>query len=424
MNTEEKKNWHIREIDIRVAVFCLIMIIGIIVFWGMAAFTDWESTQTVFFCWPLHFFWDWFGELARFETGIYDCQAPANYPAFCFIIYRFFYSFFAQGTNSANDMRSIQQGVIPFFMLNIALIIGYLKVFSKELHSLPAYHKHLLIFVIFMSGPFLFLLERGNLCIIALLLCFVYLMLYDSEIKIYRIISYLCLAAAAAIKIYPAIFGIFSLKKRKLDREVFLLIMLGLTMFLGPFAFFGGVNGFQKFVFGLSGTAGTYSRDGFGYDFSIYNLCRLLISLFEGHQTKVAYIPPVIVISLIGIIGLFCAKEFWQQICMCSLLIAFIPKFSMQYNLCYLLIPLIYMFKSPAKKIHGLYLILFIMILYPYPYVGIDGVNYMLGFEFSHLFSVGHAIMYVGLLGMFLSITVEGVIEKIKLLRNKNNKKV
>ncbi|MDE7328088.1 MAG: DUF2029 domain-containing protein, partial [Lachnospiraceae bacterium] len=253
---------------------------------------------------------------------------------------------------------------------------------------------------------------------------FIYLMLYDSENKIYRFISYFCLAVAAAIKIYPAIFGIFSVKKRKLDREVSFLVVLGLVMFLGPFAFLGGVEGFKGFVFGLSGTTGTYSEEGFGYDFGIYNLCRLLSSLFNGHQTEVAYIELIVVTILIGVIGFICAKEYWEQLCICSLLIVFIPKFSMQYTLCFLLIPLIYMFKSPAKKIHGLYLAFFIMIFFPWIYVGVDKVNYMLGFEFSHLFSVGHIFMYIGLLGMFLTITLEGGLAKIKLLRNRKNKKV
>lgn len=403
--------------DIRITIFIIIMLIGTGMFWVAAGLTDWQSTQTVFFRWTHHFFMDWFGELRRFGDGIYDCEAPANYPALCFIIYRFFYSFLVQDVYNGYALRSIQQAMIPFFILNTACMIGYLKVFSNELHSLPVHNKYLLIFVILMSGPFLFLFERGNLFMIALLCTFIYLMLYDSENKIYRLISYLCLAVAAAIKIYPAIFGIFSVIKRKMDREVFLLIALGVTMFFGPFAFFGGIEGFKGFVFGLSGTTGTYSEEGFGYDFGIYNLCRLLNSLFKGHQTEAAYIEPVVVIVLIGIIGFICAKEFWQQLCMCSLLIVFIPKFSMQYTLCFLLIPLIYLFKSPAKKIHGLYLIFFIFIFYPWIYMGIDEVNYMLGFEFSHLFSIGHIFMYVGLLGMFLTITLEGGIAKIKSLK-------
>ena len=169
----------------------------------------------------------------------------------------------------------------------------------------------------------------------------------------------------------------------------------------------------------LSGTAGTYSEEGFGYDFGIYNLCRLLNSLFKGHQTETAYIVPVVVIVILGVLGFICAKEYWQQLCICSLLIVFIPKFSMQYTLCFLLIPLIYMFKSPVQKIHGLYLAFFIMVFFPWIYVGIDEINYMLGFEFSHLFSVGHVFIYIGLLGMFLTIMLEGSIAKVRLLKSR-----
>lgn len=226
--------------DIRITIFILVMLFGTITFWGAAGLTDWHSTQTVFFRWPLHFFWDWFGELGRFEYGIYDCETPANYPAFCFIIYRFFYSFLAQGVYSTDEIRSIQQGIIPFFILNVACVIGYLKVFSKELYLLSAYSRQLLIFTFFMSCPFLFLFERGNILLIALLCTFTYVLLYDSNNKIYRYISYICLAVAAAIKIYPAIFGVFSVINRKSGKEVCVLIMLGVTMFFAPFALFGG----------------------------------------------------------------------------------------------------------------------------------------------------------------------------------------
>lgn len=409
--------------DKRILLFICTIIVGNIIFWIAAALTDWQSTKTTFFRWDHWSFMDWFSEFMRFNTGnIYVGNDIANYPAFCFLILRVFYTFVPKPNERLEDVysiRTMQQTMVPLAVFMVFMIFALYHIIRYEMHNNTKWEREGIAFSILVSAPFLFVFERGNQIIIALLCTMLYVMLYDSDKRMLRIISYVCLSIAAAIKIYPAIFGILTIEKKRYKESILLIFMGGIT-FLFPFIFFNGFEGVIAFINSIFNSFETYSDYGFGYDFSIYNLERLIISLLFGYQTSASDIS--IIITIIALIVAFVvAQETWQRFAVLTLAFIFLPKFSYIYTVCFLIIPLIYMFKVKCRKIHFLYLAEFLLIYFPWLHFPIDRINFMRGGEeFSHTFSLGHVFVYIGLLGLLFTILSEGIYTKfLKKLQRK-----
>lgn len=82
----------------------------------------------------------------------------------------------------------------------------------------------------------------------------------DSEKRWVREIGYLCLAFAAALKVYPAIFG-FVLIKEKKYKEAFRLAIYGIAVFIISFLLFceEGIAGIPLFLGNLLGWSSAYT---------------------------------------------------------------------------------------------------------------------------------------------------------------------
>lgn len=401
--------------DKRILVFVCAIMVGSIIFWVAAALTDWQSTKTVFFRWDYHTFMDWFTEFMRLNKGnIYTGDEVANYPAFCFLIYRVFYAFVPKGDVRLLDgyaIRTMQQILVPYIIFMVFLIFMFYFVFKYELKDKTKFERESVALALLVSAPFIHVFERGNQIVIALLCTMVYVMLYNSEKKLFRIVAYISLSVAAAIKIYPAIFGVLTVKEKRYKESILFVIMGALT-FLAPFALFDGFDGLIVFVKSIMNAFATYHDFGFGYDFSIYNLERLIISLVSGYQPTVSNISRIVVLSML-IVTYIVAQEKWQQFAVLVFAIIFLPKFSYFYTVGFLTIPLLYMFKEKIRKIHYLYLVEFLLVYIPWLYFPMDYVNFMSGKEFGHTLSYGHIIMYIGLLGLLVTILIEGIYYRI-----------
>ncbi len=401
--------------DKRIVFFISVMGIFIVSFWFAASLTEWESTKTSIFRWQHWFFMDWFGELHRIQTGIYTGDDIANYPAFCFLIFKFFYSFIPEHDGQVYDdftIRATQPAVVPFFILMTILIFAFYHIFRYQLRNKTIFEREGMAIVLLLSAPYVCLFERGNLITISLVCTFLYLMLYDSDSKELRLLSYVCLSVASAIKIYPALFGILTLLKKR-NLETVLLIFMGASTFFLPFFAFGGLNAFQAFLNSIIKSFNLYPDEyGFGYDFSIYNFERMLLSLFKGYQIEATNVSRI-VITLCLIIAFLFSNDSWKKFCVLSLAIVFLPKFSYFYTVCFLAMPLLYLLQTPAKKIHYLYLCEFLLIYVPYINISIDKINYITGEEASHLLGLGHIFMYIGLISLLFTLIVDGVISRI-----------
>lgn len=95
---------------------------------------------------------------------------------------------------------------------------------------------------IYISGIFLYTIERGNLILISVSLLILFLVYYDSKNKYKRLFAAFCLALTTCLKFYPVVFGLLYLKEKRFKDAIYAAMFAIVIAFL-PFLFFkGGFN--------------------------------------------------------------------------------------------------------------------------------------------------------------------------------------
>lgn len=125
-----------------------------------------------------------------------------------------------------------------------------------------------LMTVLVFSPAYLFMLERGNVVILALLFLEYYTFNYESDDPVKRELALIALAFATCMKLYPVIFGVLLLRKDKL-KEATRCIVYGLVLFIVPFFAMGGLKEIPHLFENITKiSADTIaSTKGFGYGF-------------------------------------------------------------------------------------------------------------------------------------------------------------
>ena len=85
---------------------------------------------------------------------------------------------------------------------------------------------------------------------LVLVLLIAFLLMRDSEKKVNREIALICLACAAGLKIYPALFGVLYIKEKRF-KEAVRAIIYGVLIFFLPYIFFGGIDGLKQNICNL-----------------------------------------------------------------------------------------------------------------------------------------------------------------------------
>ena len=186
--------------------------------------------------------------------------------------------------------------------------------------------------IILTSNIFIFyILERGNSAVIACLFIMWAIILRDSEKKYQRELALIMIAIAAAIKVYPAVFGLLYLFEKRW-KEAVRLIIYGLIFFFVPFLFFGGFEGIRLFF------SNQMSVQNMGYSGlnSIKALCRYVSNV---PQTAANIL--VIVYFLLAAGAAFFGRDLWKKVYLLSSIMVLCPFWSGDYTLIYFVIPLI-----------------------------------------------------------------------------------
>lgn len=273
-----------------------------------------------------------------------------------------------QGSAKAIRMdQSGQMAFLAFLLLGIfcvALLIASLYRGSK-------WERRLLIFLVLFSLPFLYTYERGNtiLYAVALLLAFVYWK--DSPRWYLREAALLALAAAASLKVYPALFGLLLLRERRW-RDMAKALVYGVVLFFLPFLFFGGFGKISYLLETLRMGSALAAGDLFGYKVDLTNLQRIAGVLLHLDDAAVLRAAPwisygLLVLVIPAVAGL---KQDWkaQMLLACALIIC--PPFNFVYALVYAAVPLIaFLNKGQAQRSDGFYAVVFAVLLSPL-YVG------------------------------------------------------
>lgn len=257
-------------------------------------------------------------------------------------------------------LRASLYGAI-FLLIHILVFIqAFMTVLTKKIGTKTG-KDILLISCIVLSGPVLYSLQRGNNIIYAMLFSLLFFVLKDSKSRLYRELSLICLAIAACLKIYPAVFGLCLLKGKQWKPAI-RCIIYGFILFFLPLVFFnGGLSNFFALTGNIQGFAA--SNHGFSggvlFNLSINNFFLLFqhgINKFFAHGTfqygaVIGNIASVFTL-VTGVTIFFFLRKKWQQELVLVILCILIPGVSYFYLLIFLLIPLVEYIASEDSNIY------------------------------------------------------------------------
>lgn len=302
-------------------------------------------------------------------------------------------------------------------------------------------------FAMIICYPVMFCLERGNILILSVILAMFFIFFKDSENKIIRELSYLALAFSAAIKLYPAIFGL-SLIIEKKYKEAARLMVYGILVVGLPIVFFldefradpaSIAAGFAPLLkIGTGVTVDAESTSIFAkliknlLNFAVNKKSSLNFSsvsvqnfvfMAKGDPTVAKIICAVT--EAIAAICAFRTKSEWKKAFLLCYLMLNIPSASNSYALSFLLIPFcIFLFgTSTYEKKDWIHLGLFALLLTPLPTLwfyhpeGVKALAKSLGLYYNTQLNQNIATFVFQLLFMF--IVVETIVAIVKHRRNK-----
>ena len=200
------------------------------------------------------------------------------------------------------------------------------------------------------SFPMLYGIQRGNIIILAVPLTMFFVFYRNSKKKWIRELSYIALALAAAVKIYPAVFGVLLITDKKY-KEALRTVAYGIALFILPvFAFDGGLDLIRQLVENIVHFSGQKASSVSKITFrSGYAFQTLANTYFTTKLTSILGKLIFICIELLSFMMAFMLPKEWQKVtCICYALFN-IQSFSGNYALVFFLLPFI-MFITERKR--------------------------------------------------------------------------
>ena len=312
-------------------------------------------------------------------------EAGAIYPPVCYVLFRIVGSAFGSGANlsDAFALRESQTGqfLLVLFLLFNVLPLAYLlyrRYRGSEVEKL------LFVGITLTSGPYLYLLERGNILLLTFWLTFFFVLLYRSQTVWIRELALLALALAAATKLYPAVFGLLLVMDKRY-KEAVRCAVYGLLIFFLPVFSFQGIRTLAEFIQNLSHGVAVTVSDAYRVDWGttlagVYGWLGLPAATGRFHA-EALLVPALLGMVVCG----FWQREVWKKCLSLAMVCVMLPGFSFYYVMIFYLPPLFLLLQDKEhRRIDLLYAVL----------LAFTGVLFMtgLGFE-SHL--VGMRFVYL-----------------------------
>ena len=317
-------------------------------------------------------FMDFFNSV-RHAMGGDPYNKSGIYPPLCYVIYWAMGILMNNktaapillGEASALGLRGLLGPMLVYlfyFSVTLVLFMKLMRVICDKMSSVKC---TVMIFLICFSLPFSFQFGRANIIFLGLLGTLAFFCWKDSENKYLREVAYICLALSAAVKIYPAIFGLFLVAEKKWKAAI-RTVIYGVIAFFGPFlAIKGGLKNILLLIDNMLFATNDTMVEDIGYRI---NFAAILERLFG----EFAYINVIVfLLSGLCVISFFVAKSEWKKmLALTSLLVGF-PKMSFLYVGIFLVIPLLFFLQSDKKeKMDWVYFFFFVIIFFPLPLIG------------------------------------------------------
>jgi len=288
------------------------------------------------------------------------------YPPLCYLILYPFSLIVDYKNASPIDLRNTQYGIMSMvFFLGLSVLLFSLLLYHFKEGT--GYVKTAVLLALFSSGIFLYSLERANTIFLAAALLAAFLYWYKSENPAVRELSYMALACAAGLKVYPALFGILLIKEKRwfaAGRTV----VYGLAAFFLPFLFFeGGFSNIKQMMdnANLNSLAYMYQDSTYRFGFLPYYLSQNTGT--SDHQTWIDLGNALLFTAVPLSLGL---RSHWKTVTLLTCALILSPVNSAYYCGLYLFIPIVLFLNEKKRSIFDwIYTLLFIIILSPYQFM-------------------------------------------------------
>lgn len=322
-------------------------------------------------------FMDFFNPITKNSDTTYIAPSFSNYPPMANLFFLFIKHFIPIEYWGDGQILKTSMSACLIFVLFIVTL--FLLMYELIFHILNVDGRFklnkVLSALIMLSGPFLFLYERGNNILLAVLLILFFVNYYENENKYLHELALIALALATAIKMYPVFFGILLLRKDKKKDVVKAFIYGGVTMFL-PFFFYDGFETVVQFFYNVINRNSDSAYVGLGYNFSFVNGIRIIYQIVWRDYLANIPVYSIIIPAVICLVMYWFASKSWKRVLALTLLVIGIPTQSYTYNLCFMSIPLIFWLKSKFNNTSDwLYLFLFSCTFGMYAFPHIYSIN-------------------------------------------------
>lgn len=218
------------------------------------------------------------------------------------------------------------------------------------------------------SYPMLYCIQRGNILLLAMVLTMFFVFYRNDERKWVRELSYIALAVAAGIKLYPAVFGLLLLTDKKF-KEALRLVLYGAFFIFVPFFFYDGFESMRDLYENLKAFS-EHSAAQVDYGFVTSDVISRILSEKIGFE----YLPTKSFLfsahMLAALLMYFILREEWQRVLCLSYLFMNLGSGGRVYILIFLLIPFtLFLQKGSFRRRDIAYSIFFSLLLLYLPCV-------------------------------------------------------
>ena len=300
-------------------------------------------------------------------------------------------------------------------ILFLAYMLVAISAFINLLNSAKAgngFEKAFFGTIVLLSAPFIYMFERGNIIFVALLFLMAFVFGKDSKNKYIRELSYICLGIAAALKIYPAVFGLLLIKDKNYKAAI-RATLYGIAFFVIPFFAYNGIADIYRMYADIKVAENQFAGTGVGGKVNLSATISVIIGLLG-----IDYMAPIIqrifvvlpyIYMIIAVIACMFHKSKWKISTLLVSMIILVPSFSFVYTLIFFIIPLVSFLDTSEKRtwIDWACLLCFIAIMIPIVHNPTELLkNFQAGFDY--LFST--FVQGIAVLAISVILVIEGLI--------------
>ncbi|MDD3212477.1 MAG: glycosyltransferase family 87 protein [Eubacteriales bacterium] len=298
------------------------------------------------------------------EGGPYFDSRWASFPPFAYTLYYLVNVCYTRANTSYEILAYTMVTALTF----VLILYAVQRLFRRHGAKVSSTSEPLLLTAcLLFSGVMIFAVERGNSVVNVLAMLLLAFDLRESEKAWQREAALLLIAAAAGFKIYPCLFGLLYVFEKRY-REALRLLAYGVLIFFVPFLWFGGVEGFLRFIQNQREVQSSIRSD---YFTSIPSISSYLAAEF-GWDAGAVLTAGKAVAAAYGVllaVGICLQKKLWLRVTLMVSLFTLVPGWSAEYMAIYMMLPFVLFYCDEGEtRWETLYAVLFgcVFILLPF----------------------------------------------------------